>query len=171
MRLGRPASLRLCRSLLPLAFDLEKSSDMVGARRKARASRAHPTSKLALVGYWWVCFVRRKFSPHPASSKGTRASRCSHVTLSTGQPLPAYLRWVVASRMFLVHTGSTRPAGSSRLASGTPPAVARERVTIVVRSERDSSPNGFRLQLVEMLRVYHACLLTSGRRDVRRRPR
>jgi len=69
MRLGRPASLRLCRSLLPLAFDLEKSNDMVGARREARASRAHPTSKLALVAYWWACFVRRKFSPHPASSQ------------------------------------------------------------------------------------------------------
>ncbi len=37
------ASLGLCRSLLPLALDLEKSPDMMGARRKARASRAHPT--------------------------------------------------------------------------------------------------------------------------------
>jgi hypothetical protein len=171
MRLGRPASLRLCRSLLPLAFDLEKSNDMVGARREARASRAHPTSKLALshIGGPALCAESSLHIRH--LRKGTRASRCSHVTLSTGQPLPAYLRWVVASRMFLVHTGSTRPAGSSRLASGTPPAVARERVTIVVRSERDSSPNGFRLQLVAMLRVCPACLLTSGRRDVRRRPR
>jgi hypothetical protein len=41
---GVHASLELCRSLLPLAFDLEKSSDVAGARRMARASRAHPTS-------------------------------------------------------------------------------------------------------------------------------
>jgi hypothetical protein len=36
------ASLGLCRSLLPLLFDLEKSPDMEGASRRARASRAHP---------------------------------------------------------------------------------------------------------------------------------
>ena len=36
-----------------------------------------------------ACFVRRKFSPHPAYSDGKRASGCSHVTLSTAQPLPA----------------------------------------------------------------------------------
>jgi hypothetical protein len=44
MRLGCQSSLGLCRSLPPLAFDLEKSPDIVGARRKARASRLHPTS-------------------------------------------------------------------------------------------------------------------------------
>ena len=32
-------------------------------------------------------------------------------------------------------------------------------------------PDGLRLQLVAMLRVYPACLLTRGRRDVRGRPR
>ena len=44
MRLGRPCVMGLCRSLLPLAFDLEKSPDIVGARLTARATRAHPTS-------------------------------------------------------------------------------------------------------------------------------
>ncbi len=55
------ALLGLCRSLLPLAFDLEKSSDMVGARRMAQPRRAHPTSKLALVAYWYgpaVCVAQ-----------------------------------------------------------------------------------------------------------------
>jgi hypothetical protein len=47
------ASLGLCRSLLPLAFDLEKPSDMVGARRMARASLTHPTSSWCCVAYWY----------------------------------------------------------------------------------------------------------------------
>ena len=36
------ASLGLCRSPLPLAFDLEKPSEMMGARLMTRTSRAHP---------------------------------------------------------------------------------------------------------------------------------
>jgi hypothetical protein len=58
------ASLGLCRSLLPLAFDLENSGDMVGARRMAQPSRAHPTLKLALVAYWYgpaVCVAQNIF--------------------------------------------------------------------------------------------------------------
>ena len=76
------ASLGLCRSHLPLAFDLEKSSDVEGARRMAQPRRAHPTSKLALVAYLVrACYVCRTFS---GILDGKRASRCSHVTLSTG---------------------------------------------------------------------------------------
>jgi hypothetical protein len=32
---------------------------------KSRASNL----KAGIVAYWWACFVRRKFSPHPASSQ------------------------------------------------------------------------------------------------------
>ncbi len=64
------ASLGLCRSLLPLALDLEKSSNMVGARHQAGIGR----------GSVWACCVRRKFSPNSAYSHGNRASGCSHRT-------------------------------------------------------------------------------------------
>jgi hypothetical protein len=43
-------------------------------------------------GSVWACFVRRKLSPNPASSDGKRSSRCSHVTRSIRQPLPACSR-------------------------------------------------------------------------------
>jgi hypothetical protein len=88
------ASLGLGRSLLPLSFDLEKSSDVVGARRMVRASRAHPTSSRhwSRIGMG----LRGKFSPNPAHSDGKRASGCSHVTLSIGRPLPAYPQRLVS---------------------------------------------------------------------------
>jgi hypothetical protein len=73
MRSGRPCVVGgLCRSLIPLAFDLDKSSDMMGARLVARASRAHPTSS-----WHWS---RRTFPPNTADSDGKRVSGCSHVT-------------------------------------------------------------------------------------------
>ena len=64
------ASLGLCRSLLPLALDLETSSDVVGARHQDGIGR----------GSIWACCVRRKFSPNSAYSDGKRASGCSHRT-------------------------------------------------------------------------------------------
>jgi hypothetical protein len=74
--------LELCRSLLPLAFDLEKSSDVVGASRMAVA-------QVALIPYEagigrvllvWACCVRRTFSPTPAYWDGKRTSGCSQAT-------------------------------------------------------------------------------------------
>ena len=64
------------------------------ARCMARACRAHPASVQAGTGRIsaWACAVRRKLSPNPAYSDGKRSSRCSHVTLSTRQPLPACSR-------------------------------------------------------------------------------
>ena len=67
------ASLELCRWLLTLAFDLEKSSDVVGASRMARLSE-----QVAPIPYEagmrsvlvWACCVRRIFSPTPAYSDG-----------------------------------------------------------------------------------------------------
>jgi hypothetical protein len=72
------ASSGLCRSLLPLDFDLETSADMVGARRKARASRAHPTSSWhwSRIGMGLLCAQK----PHLAHSDRKRASGCSHAT-------------------------------------------------------------------------------------------
>jgi hypothetical protein len=76
----------LGRLLLPLAFDLEKSRDMVGARRMARASRAHQTSSWhwSRIGMGLLC--AQNVLPNSADSDGKRASWCSHVTLSTGRP-------------------------------------------------------------------------------------
>ncbi len=64
--------------------------------------------------------------------------------LSTGRPLPAYLRRLEPAKRhvpYAMHTGCTRRAGSSRLASGTPPLVACACATmVIVRSDRDHSP-------------------------------
>jgi hypothetical protein len=65
-----------------------------------------------------------------------------------------------------MHTGCTPPAGSSTLASGTPPPARARVTTVIVRSDLITAPHGFRLKPVAMLRVYPACLLTRGRRDV-----
>jgi hypothetical protein len=72
-----------------------------------------------------------------------------------------------------MHTGCARPAGSSRLASGTPPPVARARVLPSQSCDliEVTAPNGFRLPLVAGIWVYPACLPTLERRDVRGRPR
>ena len=75
------ASLGLCRSPLPLAFDLEKPPDMVGARRMARARRPRPTPKPALVTDRCgpaLCPEISRYIRHIADGKC--ASRCSHVT-------------------------------------------------------------------------------------------
>jgi hypothetical protein len=99
-------SLRLCRSLLPLAFTPEKSSDAAGARLTARSSCAHPDSSSS----WSYAMGLLR-----------RNGRCgpSRATLKLHVP------WLCA-----MHTGCTRPAGGSR--SRTPPPVACARVTIVI---------------------------------------
>ena len=79
---------RLCRSLLPLAFDLEKSPDMVGARRTARASRARRTSSRHWSRMHWYrsAVAERNRQTYSAwhIRIGNRASEagCSHVTLA-----------------------------------------------------------------------------------------
>ena len=66
--------------------------------RGARRGQVAPIRPEAGVGrvLVWACFVRRKFWPHLAYLDGERASGCSHVTPSTGRPLPAYSRRLVS---------------------------------------------------------------------------
>jgi hypothetical protein len=74
------ASLGLCRSLLPLAFDLEKSSDRVGSEAHG-ASKSRPSNlKLALVAYWYGPAVCALSSRHIWHLDGKRASGGSHAT-------------------------------------------------------------------------------------------
>jgi hypothetical protein len=66
--------------------------------RGARREQVAPIGPEAGIGrvLVWACCVRSKFSLHLAYSEGKRASGCSHVTLSTGRPLPAYSRRLVS---------------------------------------------------------------------------
>jgi hypothetical protein len=66
--------------------------------RGARQEQVAPIRPEAGIGrvLVWACCVRSKFSPHLAYFDRKRASGCSHVTLSTGRPLPAYSRRLVS---------------------------------------------------------------------------
>ena len=71
----------LCRSLLPLAFDLEKSSDRVGSEAHG-ASKSRPSNlKLALVAYWYGLAFGAVSSRHIWHiAAGNRACGGSHAT-------------------------------------------------------------------------------------------
>jgi hypothetical protein len=160
MRSGRPCVVGAVQAALPLAFDLEKSRDMVGARRTARASRAHPTSSWnwSRIGMGLLC----------AQNVVKCASGCSHVTLSTWRPLPAYSRRLVSLQILHVpcamHARCTRPAGSSRLASGKPRPVARARFTMVIDDLIEvAAPNGLRMQLVALNAPGVSCIPADPR--------
>ena len=69
------ASLGLCRSLLPLAFDPEKSSDRGGSEAHGTSKSRPSDLKLALVAYWYgpaVCAGRSYQSISPQN--GGRSS-------------------------------------------------------------------------------------------------
>jgi hypothetical protein len=122
----------------------------------ARASSAHPT-KLALVAYWYgppLCAENARQIRHTRILMVNARPGCSHVTISTRQPLPAYSRGLVslqAACSNAMQTECTRHAGSSRLASGTPSLVAFACVMVsflwvralpyivIVRSDREYS--------------------------------
>jgi hypothetical protein len=124
----------------------------------------------------WACCVRRTFSATPAYSDGKRASGCSHVTLSTGRPLPAYSRRLVRVQ-----------ATCSLCQACGMDAFRRQQQACVwnagsggwcVRLHGNrcdlieiTAPDGLRVQFVAMFRMHAACPLTRGRRDVRVRPR
>jgi hypothetical protein len=83
MRLGRPCLVGATQVAPTPRFDLEKSSDLMGASFTARASRTPSKRKLALVASWYGSVACAKTeSPNPAYSDGKRVSKsgCSHVT-------------------------------------------------------------------------------------------
>jgi hypothetical protein len=145
-----------------------------GARRKEVAP-IRPEAGIRRV-LAWACCVRSKFSPHLAYSDGKRASGCSYVTLSTRRSLPAYSRLLVSlqatcslCQAYGMHASRRQQqAYVWNAASGGP----------CVRHHGDhcdlsevAAPNGVRLQPVGIIWVYPASPLTTGRRDVRGRPR
>ena len=114
------SSLGLCRLPLSLAFDLEKSPDMVGGMRTARASRAHPTSSRhwSRIGMGLLCAQDALATTGILRKVNARPDARTQL-LSTGRPLPAYSRRLVSLRAArsLCDAYGTRPAGSSRHAS------------------------------------------------------
>jgi hypothetical protein len=171
------ASLGLCRSLLPLAFDLEKSPDIVGARLTARATRAHPTSSLhwSRIGMGLLCAqkvfatsgILRMVDARPGARTRLR---------SNGRPLPAYSRRLASLQAarslchaYGMHASSRKQQACVWNAASAGPCVRYHGNRCDLNEV--AAPDGFRLQLAAMLRMYPASPLTTGRRDVRGRPR
>ena len=101
--------------------------------RCARREQVAPIRPEAGIGrvLVWTCF---RHIWH--ITDGRRASGCSHVTLSTGRPLPAYSRRLVslqAARSLRHACGMLASSRQQRRhASGTPPPMARACVTIAI---------------------------------------
>jgi hypothetical protein len=108
--LGR--SLGLCRSLLPLAFDLEKSSGMVGARRLARSEQvALVQHQAALVAYGPAVCLRFRVAAHSdahCSAWSAPSARHDHRGEPPGSLTEAQLRSIVFTGKFDVLFGSIR---------------------------------------------------------------
>jgi hypothetical protein len=154
--------MRRCAGRSYSSHSHEKSSDMVGARLMTRASRPsiQPHTGIGR-GSVWACRVRTTFSPNPAYSDGKRTSRCSHVTLSTGRPLPARSRWLVSlqaacslCRAYGMHASRRQQQACvwNAAAVSTCARYHCNRCDLI----ETTAPNDFRLQLVAMLRACHA---------------
>ena len=93
MRLGRPCVVGPVQ-VAPTPRIRPREVKRCGGGEAHGASNSRPSNlKLALVAYWYgpaVCAGRSRHLRHIAD--GRRASECSHVTPSTGRPLPAYSR-------------------------------------------------------------------------------
>ena len=177
MRLGRPCVVGAVQ-VAPTPRIRPREVPRHGGRDAHGASKSRPSNlKLALVACWYgpaVCAVSSRHIWHIAD--GRRASGCSHVTLSTGRPLPAYSRRLV----------SLQAARSLCDAYGMHASRWQQQACVwnaasggmCVRYHGDhcdpsevAAPNGVRLQPVGIIWVYPASPLTTGRRDVRGRPR
>ena len=97
MRMGRPVVVGAVQ-VAPTPRIRPREVKRCGGSESHGASKSRPSNlKLALVAYWYgpaVCAERSRHIWHIADGK--RASGCSHVTLSTGRPLPAYSRRLVS---------------------------------------------------------------------------
>jgi hypothetical protein len=173
------ASLGLCRSLLPLAFDLEKSPDIVGARLTARATRAHPTSSWhwSRIGMGLLCAQKVLATSGILRIVNARPGARTRLR-STGRPLPAYSRRLeslqAARSLCHAHAYGMHASRWQQQACVWNAASGG----MCVRYHGDhcdpsevAAPNGVRLQPVGIIWVYPASPLTTGRRDVRGRPR
>ena len=97
MRLGRPCVVGAVQvahtpRIRPREVPRHGGSEAHGA------SKSRPSNlKRALVAYWYGLALGAVSSRHISHiADGIRASGCSHVTLSTGRPLPAYSRRLVS---------------------------------------------------------------------------
>jgi hypothetical protein len=88
---------------------------------RARGEQVAPIQHQAGIGrafklVWpGACCARRKCSPNPAYSDSKRVSRCSHVTLSTTQPLPAYSRRLVSLQAACFFQPEAQPEAFNQL--------------------------------------------------------
>ena len=173
MRLGRPYVVGAVQvaptpRIRPRGVHRSSGSEAHGAG-KPRPSNF----KLALVAYWYgpaVCAGRSRHIWHIAD--GNRASGCSHVTPSTGQPLPACSRRLASLQAarslchaYGMHASSRKQQACVWNAASAGPCVRYHGNRCDLNEV--AAPNGFRLQLAAMLRMYPASPLTTGRRDVR----
>jgi hypothetical protein len=137
-------------------------------------SEARPSNlKLALVAYigMGLLCAQDALAESGIIADCKRASGFSDVTLSTGQPLPAYWRRLVslqAARFYCHACGMPASRWQQQACvwkAGSDGSFVRHHGSRCDLNEV-TAPNGLRVQLVAMLRMHPACPLTRGRRDV-----
>ena len=97
MRFGRPVVVGAVQ-VAPTPRIRPREVQRCGGSESHGARKSRPSNlKLALVVYWYALALGAGSSRHIRQiAVGKRASGCSHVTLSTGRPLPAYSRRLVS---------------------------------------------------------------------------
>ena len=126
------ASVRLCRSLPSFAFHL--ASPVICRERASRREREGPMQLQPGTSSRNGTSLPRaqKYPSNLAHSDGKpRVQLSSHATRAQSglcRPIWVSLRACQLHIPCVIHMGCARPAGSSRLASGKPPPMARARV-------------------------------------------
>jgi len=150
---------------------------VVGARLTARATRAHPTSSWhwSRIGMGLLCAQKVLATSRILRMVYARPGARTRLR-STRRPLPAYSRRLVSlqAACSLLHAYGMHASRRQQQACVWNAASGG----MCVRYHGDhcdpsevAAPNGVRLQPVGIIWVYPASPLTTGRRDVRGRPR
>jgi hypothetical protein len=179
MRLGRPCVIGAVQvaptpRIRPPEVPRHRGSEAHGA------SNSRPSNlKLALVAYWYGPAVCAESSRHIWHIRIVNARPGARTRLrSTGRPLPAYSRRLeslqAARSLCHAHAYGMHASRWQQQACVWNAASGG----MCVRYHGDhcdpsevAAPNGVRLQPVGIIWVYPASPLTTGRRDVRGRPR
>jgi len=144
----RSQRIRVCAAVQVapiLRIPPRKPCDVMGASPTPRTRRLHAASTWRGSRNGTSLPRAQKYPSKLAHSDGKpRVQLSSHATRAQNglcRPIWVSLRACKLRFPCAMHTGCTRPAGSSRLASGTPPPMAPPRVAIaIVRSDRGYSP-------------------------------
>ena len=148
-----------------------------GCARREQLAPIQPQAGIGRV-LVWACFVRTTLSLQLAYSDGKRASGCSHATskhraasaglLATAGE-PASCTFLMQCHAYGMH--ATRWQQQACVLNAASAGTCVRHHGDRCDPSEVAAPNGVRLQPVGIIWVYPASPLTTGRRDVRGRPR